>query len=48
MSATVGAGIAMQVYDLSIYATFSEFFSSQFFASGDAGSDAQGGELPAA
>ncbi|MCH6164083.1 MFS transporter [Pseudonocardia alaniniphila] len=39
MLATVGAGIAIEVYDLGIYATFSVFFASQFFASGDAGSD---------
>lgn len=39
MLATVGTGIAIEVYDLSIYATFSVFFASQFFPSGDAGSD---------
>jgi MFS transporter, MHS family, alpha-ketoglutarate permease len=39
MLATVGTGIAIEVYDLNIYATFSVFFAAQFFASGDAGSD---------
>jgi MFS transporter, MHS family, alpha-ketoglutarate permease len=39
MLATVCAGIAIEVYDMGVYATFSVFFASQFFASGDAGSD---------
>jgi MHS family alpha-ketoglutarate permease-like MFS transporter len=39
MLATVGVGNAIEAYDLGIYATFSVFFASQFFASGDAGSD---------
>jgi MHS family alpha-ketoglutarate permease-like MFS transporter len=37
--ATIGVGNAIEVYDLNIYATFSVFFASQFFTSGDASSD---------
>src|ERR1700754_2110840 len=39
MLATIGVGNAIEWYDWNIYATFSVFFASQFFTSGNAGSD---------